>query len=166
MARAGCRMEKGAVWSTLADALPSAGRGRNPKPEGRRPKEIRSPKPEPADPCNRLAAHRIKRFSDFGFRPSFGFRFSTFGFQGCPPCFPLWCGLYLTCTSHVPRMHLACTSHAPGLHLPISSQTLGLYLPRTSHAPRFRRLCPAILHSPFCLQPSPRGGFEVALTSH
>ena len=152
MAKTGCRMEKGAEWPTFRDSLPSVGPGLNPKPEGRRPKEIRSPKPEPADTCNRLAAHRIKRFSDFEFRPSFGFRVSTFGLQVCPPCSRLWCGLYHACTSHVPRMHL-----------PISSQALGLYLPRTSHVPGFGRLCPAILHSLFCLQPSPRGGFGVAL---
>jgi hypothetical protein len=29
------------------------------------------------------AAHRLKPFSDFGFRPSFGVRVSVFGFQGC-----------------------------------------------------------------------------------
>jgi hypothetical protein len=92
MAKAACRMEKGAEWPTFRDSLPSAGPGLNPKPEGRRPKEIRSPKPEPRGPCNQLAVHRLKRFSDFEFRLSFGFRFSTFGFQGCPPCSPLWCG--------------------------------------------------------------------------
>jgi hypothetical protein len=104
MAKAGCRMEKGAEWPTFRASLPSAGLGLNLKPEGRppsavllrrmgRPKESRSPKSEPADPCNRLAAYRIKRFSDFEFRPSFRFRFSTFGFQCCPPCSRLWCGL-------------------------------------------------------------------------
>src|ERR1035441_7698780 len=129
MAKTGCRMEKGAEWPPFRDSLPSVGPGLNPKPEGRRPKEIRSPKPEPADTCNRLAAHRIKRFSDFEFRPSFGFRVSTFGLQVCPPCSRLWCGLYHACTSHVPRMYLALGGFA----------------------------------RPFCLQPSPRGGFGVAL---
>jgi hypothetical protein len=47
--------------------------GQNPKPEGRSPKEIRSPKlktaSEPICP------------SDFGLRVSFGSRISTFGFM-------------------------------------------------------------------------------------
>src|ERR1035441_2240886 len=119
MAKAACRMEKGAEWPTFRDSLPSSGPGLNPKPEGRppsavllrrmgRPKEIRSPKPEPRGPCNQLAVHRLKRFSDFEFRLSFGFRFSTFGFQGCPPCSRLWCGLNHACTSHVPGFGRLC----------------------------------------------------------
>ena len=52
-------------------------------------------------------------------------------------------------------MNLACTS-----------QSHGLYLACTSHVPGFRRPCPAFLHSAFCILPSPRGGFGLALVSH
>jgi hypothetical protein len=45
--------------------------------------------------------------------------------------------MYLACTWLAPPKHMACTSHVPG----------------------FGRLCPAILHSSFCLQPSLGGGF-------
>jgi hypothetical protein len=47
------------------------------KSEGRRPKEIRNPKPELEGPAP-LAGWFL---SDFGFRPSFGFRISDFGFR-------------------------------------------------------------------------------------
>ena len=73
----------------------SVGRAQS-KPETRRPrrpKECRSPKPESADPSNRLAAHRLKLFSDFDFRLSFGLRVSAFGFHGRRPCSRPWCGL-------------------------------------------------------------------------
>src|ERR1017187_1825879 len=42
--------------------------------------------------------------------------------------FTLPTGLYLACTTHVPRIYLAYTSHIPGLHLPIPSQLPGLHL--------------------------------------
>jgi len=45
---------------------------RNPKAEGRDPKEIRRPKAE--------TSFILARHSDFEFRPSFGFRISAFGF--------------------------------------------------------------------------------------
>src|ERR1035437_10015926 len=83
---AGCPTEKGAAWPAFRDALASVGPSQNPKPEGRRPKERRRPKPESADPSNRLAAHRLKLFSDFDFRLSFGLRVSAFGFHGRRPC--------------------------------------------------------------------------------
>ena len=59
--------------------------------ETRRPKAERTPKSElriRSQPCG-VAAHRIKPVSDFGFRTSFAFRVSAFGFQGCGTCSPI-----------------------------------------------------------------------------
>src|ERR1035437_643120 len=61
------------------------------KSETRRPKAERNPKSEGrihSHPSG-VAVHRLKPFSDFGFRPSFGSRVSAFGFKGCQPCAPL-----------------------------------------------------------------------------
>jgi len=49
--------------------------------------------------------------------------------------------MYLACTSQSPPNHMACTWLEPG----------------------FGWLCPAFLHSAFCILPSSRGGFEVAI---
>ena len=54
------------------------------KPETRRPKAERNPKAEvriDSHPGG-AAANRSRPFSEFGFRPAFGFRPSVFGFQG------------------------------------------------------------------------------------
>jgi len=50
---------------------------RNPKSEGRNEREIRNPKAE----IRNANARAGTPFSDFGFRPSFGFRISDFGFN-------------------------------------------------------------------------------------
>src|ERR1035437_457041 len=57
----------------------------NPKPEDRRPKEIRSPKSESSG----VVTHGIGPVSDFGFRHSFGLRVSVFGFLGCGAWSPI-----------------------------------------------------------------------------
>jgi len=50
----------------------------NPRPEDRKKPEVRID----SHPGG-AAANRIRPFSEFGFRPAFGFRPSVFGFQGC-----------------------------------------------------------------------------------
>ena len=60
----------------------------NPTSEDRRPKEIRDPKSRIHSHASGAVAHRVAPFSDFGFRPSFGFRVSAFGSQVCRPCSP------------------------------------------------------------------------------
>src|SRR5664280_3325431 len=54
----------------------------NPKCEIRKPKEIRNPKSRIRSRSSRTAVRPIRLFSDLGFRPSFGFRISAFGFRG------------------------------------------------------------------------------------
>src|ERR1039458_6793010 len=60
------------------------------KPEFRRRKAEGNPKTEGRvqSHYSGAQAHRIKPYSDLGFRPSFGLRISVFGFQGCGICFP------------------------------------------------------------------------------
>jgi hypothetical protein len=58
------------------------------KSEFRRPKAERNPKAEIRIQSyfSEAVAHRLTLFQDFGFRPSFGFRVSVFGFQGRSHC--------------------------------------------------------------------------------
>jgi len=69
---------------SAAQGCSNVGPGRS-KPEIRRPKAERNPKAEvriDSHPGG-AAASRLRPFSEFGFRPSFGLRPSAFGFQGC-----------------------------------------------------------------------------------
>src|ERR1035441_770701 len=63
-------------------ALKSVAASLNPKAENRNPKEARNPKSRKTGRAGGWPGQRLKSFSDFGLRISFGFRFSAFGFQG------------------------------------------------------------------------------------
>jgi hypothetical protein len=74
---------------------------RNPKSEIRGPKEIRNPKPE--------GGRLLTLLSDFGLRPSFGFRVSDFGFLKSLMGKLLWCGLAFAALSQ-PASTFACAA--------------------------------------------------------
>src|ERR1035438_4364100 len=63
-------------------ALKSVAASLNPKAENRNPKEARNPKSRKTGRAGGWPGQRLKSFSDFGLRISFGLRFSAFGFQG------------------------------------------------------------------------------------
>ena len=88
----------------------------NPTSEDRRPKEIRDPKSRIHSHASGAVAHRVAPFSDFGFRPSFGFRVSAFGSQLCRPCSPFKRPdpqAALRLCQREPRRHPASTPRAP-----------------------------------------------------
>src|SRR5258707_15636825 len=61
------------------------------KSEGRRPKSERNPKPEHRSnyQSGQGAGQQKAAFSVFGLRPSFGLRYSAFGFHALSGCSPM-----------------------------------------------------------------------------
>src|ERR1035437_4240860 len=74
------------VVSDLRAALMLVRALSTPKSEDRRPKKTRSPKSRMHSRLSGAATQQVKPSSDFGVRPSFGFRASGFGFQECRHC--------------------------------------------------------------------------------
>ena len=75
-----------AAQAASASGPPSGDPGEM-KSETRNPKPERGPKPETRNPKRQLAlacSRPCFRISGFGYRPSFGFRISDFGFPVCP----------------------------------------------------------------------------------
>jgi hypothetical protein len=66
--------------------LKSVAASPNPNAENLNPKEIRNSKSRKTSLAGGWPSQRLKPFSDFGLRASFGFRSSAFGFQGCRSC--------------------------------------------------------------------------------